>query len=238
MFGQAVVLVLAGSIYPAGLVLVAIYLASAHPTRLAGLFLAGALTTTVVSGVLLLVVLRATGFHLPENSHPRGTVRIILGLVFALLALWLLRRRRRVTAETEAVEALVTGEDVTVEPAANSAHTGMLARFERSDRPGVAFLAGMLIYLPGPGYIAAVQVIGGAHVGLAETVGTLIVVIVLDLWLVWLPVVAYRFAPERTGRLVHAFSNWLSRNGRMVTTVVLLAIGAFLVATGINDLLA
>jgi hypothetical protein len=237
VFGQAVVLVLAGSVYPAGLVMVAIYLASAHPTRLAWLFVAGAFTTTVVSGVLILVLMRAAHLDHPHNSATLGGIRILLGVVFALLGLFLLRRRRAVPA-APVVEALVTGEQVTVEPATDSARTGMLARFQRSDHPSAAFVAGVFIYLPGPGYIAAMQVIGSAHVGLAETVGAFLVVAVLDLWLVWLPVVTYRFAPERTGRLVHEFSDWLSRNGRTATAVVLLAIGAFLVATGIDALLA
>jgi len=233
VFAQAVVLVLVGSIYPAGLVMIAIYLATERPTRMASLFLAGAATATVISGVLVLVLMRSAHLDHPDNRPTHGWVRVAAGVLFALVGLFLLRRRpvAEPAPDTDA-GSLVAGARKPRKPR----KPGTLARFQRSNHPVVAFAAGMVIYLPGPGYLAALDVVGSARMGATETAALLIVLTVLDLWLVWVPLATYRLAPERTGRAVRGFSGWLSRNGRALTGYVLLGLGAFLVATGIAAL--
>jgi hypothetical protein len=226
VLAQAIPLVLAGSIYPAGLILMAIYLASAHPKRLGTALFFGALTTTVVSGVVLLVVMRSLHLDDQSEANARGGLRAAVGLLFVVLGLRLLVSKPG--SEVDPVTA--------AEPPPEK-KPGLVTRLQSGTRARAAFLAGLIVYLPGPGYIAALQVIGTTKASPAQTVGAFVVVVLLDLWLVWLPLLTYLVAPDATGRWLHSFSGWLDRNGRTLLAGVLVGIGCALLATGITTLI-
>jgi hypothetical protein len=224
VLAQAIPLVLAGSVYPAGLILMAIYLASAHPKRLGAALFLGALTTTVISGIVLLVLMRSLHLDASSQSNERGGLRAAVGALFVVLGVRLLVRKRSAVDPVSAAEP---------EPAKKP---GLAARLQNQTRARAAFLAGLIVYVPGPGYIAALQVIGTTPANLAQTVGAFIVIVLLDLWLIWLPLLTYLVAPEATGRRLHAFSGWLNRNGRTLLAGVLVGIGCALLATGLTTL--
>jgi hypothetical protein len=223
---QAIPLVLAGSIYPAGLILMAIYLASSHPKRLGLALFLGALTTTVVSGVVLLVIMRSLNLDDDTQSTARGGLRVAVGALFIVLGVLLLVRRG---SKADPVSA--------AEPAPDK-KPGLVARLQNQSRMRAAFLAGLIVYVPGPGYIAALQVIGTTQASAAATVGAFVVVVLLDLWLIWLPLLTYLVWPEATGRRLRAFSGWLDRNGRTLLAGVLVGIGCALLATGLTTLVS
>jgi threonine/homoserine/homoserine lactone efflux protein len=224
VLAQAIPLVLAGSIYPAGLILMAIYLASSRPKGLGVCLFLGALTTTVVSGLVLLVLMRSLNLDSQSQSNTRGGVRVAIGVLFVVLGVRLLVRKRAAADPVSAAEPV---------PAKKP---GLVARLQSQSRLRAAFLAGLIVYFPGPGYIAAIEVIGTTSASLAATAGTFVVVVLLDLWLIWVPLLTYLVAPEATSRRLHAFSGWLDRNGRTLLAGVLIGIGCALAATGLTTL--
>ena len=64
----------------------------------------------------------------------------------------------------------------------------------------------------------------------------MIIVVVINVLLVWLPIVFYLAAPEVTTRYLSAFNGWLRANGKTISVCVLIVAGAFLIANGIYGL--
>ena len=58
----------------------------------------------------------------------------------------------------------------------------------------------MLVYLPSITFIAAVQVVATSNSNLAQSLAALAFVVAITIAFVWLPLVLYLLAPERTGR--------------------------------------
>jgi hypothetical protein len=103
--------------------------------------------------------------------------------------------------------------------------------------PGSAFVVGLLLFAPGVTFIAAVQVIATANVSYEESVIALIVVVVINAVLVWLPLLLHLVAPGVTTRRLTAFNAWLRANGNKILIGVLLVGGAILVGNGIYGLI-
>ena len=102
--------------------------------------------------------------------------------------------------------------------------------------PFSAFLVGILLFAPGVTFLAAVQVIATAQADVALTVLAVILVVVINVLLVWLPIVLYFVAPGKTGRSLMAFNGWLRAHGHILAVSVLLMAGAVLVGNGIYGL--
>jgi hypothetical protein len=94
----------------------------------------------------------------------------------------------------------------------------------------------VLVFAPGATFLAAVQVIATARASVQLTVTAVILVVVLNVLLVWLPIILYLMAPDATTRYLGAFNTWLRVNGRKVLSAVLLLVGAILVGNGIYGL--
>ena len=99
-----------------------------------------------------------------------------------------------------------------------------------------AFLVGVLVFAPGVTFLAALQVIATARAGVGLTVLALIIVVVINVLLVWLPIVFHMAAPGVTTRYLMAFNGWLRAHGKVILTVVLLAAGAIMISNGIYGL--
>jgi hypothetical protein len=68
------------------------------------------------------------------------------------------------------------------------------------------------------------------------TTVALIVVVVINVALVWLPLLLHLIAPGVTTRRLTAFNGWLRANGNKILIGVLLVAGAILVGNGIYGL--
>jgi hypothetical protein len=99
-------------------------------------------------------------------------------------------------------------------------------------RRRTAVAAGLLLFAPGAGFVAAVQVIATAKAGLAATVGALVLVVFIDVALAWLPLVVHLIAPERTTQALAALDRWLGAHGRVVLIGAIGAVGLILVVDG------
>jgi hypothetical protein len=230
VYGQAASFAFLAAVSPTALLVMAVYLGSAQPRRTAGLYLVGALLMSTVMAVVLLIVVRSIGLNLPTHRTPRYGVRLGLGILALAAAAFAARRRatpNRATPNRAAPSQSAPGQ---VTPAKKQ--NALMSRLMTAPSPGMAFLAGLLLFAPSLTFVAAVQVVATAGAGVAATAAALIVVVVISAAIVWLPLLTYLFYPEQTTRKLKALNGWLRAHGRQLVMVTLTVGGALLVVDG------
>ena len=216
MLLEATGLALLAALSPTALLVTAVYLGSERPKLIAALYLAGAVIMSLVMGVVILVVLRNAGLSHADQRSPRYGFRLGLGILLAAAGIVVARRRPAHDPERP--------------------KQGLVSRVTERPSPVSAFLAGVLIFAPGATFFAALQVIATARAGVELTLVAVIIVVVINVLLVWLPIVFYLVAPEVTSRYLNAFNGWLRANGKTISVCVLIGGGAFLIVNGIYGL--
>ncbi len=216
VYEEAAGLAALGAVYPPALLIAAVYLGSASPRTMATLYLAGAVLMTAVSGIVILVVLRAGHLSLSTHHTPRYGLRLGLGVLALAGAGYLIARERRRRRR----------------PPAADKKPGLVSRMAAHPRRLTAVVVGVLLFAPGAGFVAAVQVIATARANLAATVGALVLVVFIDVALAWLPLLVYLIVPERTTRALRALDAWLGVHGRVLLIGAVAAVGLILVVDG------
>lgn len=217
MLIQATGLALLAALSPTALLVAAVYLGSARPRLTAGVYLAGAVLISVVFGVIILLVLRSIGLNHPDQHSPRYGLRLGLGVVLLAAGVVVATRKPR-------------------PPDPTRPHQSLVSKMVANPSPLSAFLVGVLVFAPGVTFLAALQVIATARAGVGLTVLALIIVVVINVLLVWVPIVFHMAAPGITTRYLMAFNGWLRAHGKAILTVVLLAAGAIMIGNGIYGL--
>jgi hypothetical protein len=217
VIAQAAGLALLAAMSPTALLVAAVYLGSARP-RLTGMFyLAGAVLMSVVTGVVVLVALRSADLNHPDQHAPRYGFRLGLGILLLAAAIVVAGRKPKA-------------------PDPAKAGQGFVSRMVADPAPLSAFVVGLLVFAPGVTFIAALQVIATAGADLELTAIAVIVVVVINVLLVWLPLIFYLVAPGITTRRLAAFNGWLRANGSTILVGVLAVAGAIMVINGIYGL--
>ncbi len=216
MLLQAAGLALIAALNPSALLAVAVYLGSARPRQTAALFLAGAVTVSVVAGVGVLVVVQDAGLNIPTHHAPRYGLRLGLGVLLVAAGIVVALRKPR-----------------QADPAIGQ---GIVSRMIANPTPRGAFFAGILVFASAVSFLAAVQVIATARSSLELTVVALIVVVAINVALAWSPIVLYLAAPAATTRYLTAFNGWLRVHGRTVSVWVLVVAGGIVLGDGIYGL--
>ena len=225
MLAQAAGFALLAAVSPAALLVMAVFLGSDNPRRVAMVYFVGAVLMTLVMAVTVLLVLRSTGLNQPRQHAPRYGLRLGLGILALGVAAVLIARARRAVPVAERTAAA----DAASKP-------GMMSRLTARPRPVTAFLAGLLVFTPSPSFIAAVQVVATAKADVEATVLAMVIVIALTVVLVWLPLIAYLAAPAATTRVLRNANGWLVVHGRAVATCALAVAGVILVVNGALNL--
>jgi Sap, sulfolipid-1-addressing protein len=216
---QAAGLALLASLSPTALLVAAVYLGSARPRLTAAFYLAGAVIMSLVTGVVLLLVLRGAHLNRPAEHAPRYDLRLGLGILLLLAGIVVARRKPR-------------------PPDPAKPARGMVSKLVANPAPLSAFLVGLLIFAPGITFLAALQVIATSSAGTVLTAIALIVVVVINVLLVWLPITLYMIIPGVTTRYLTTFNGWLQAHGKAVLCWVLVVVGAIMVGNGIYGLVA
>jgi hypothetical protein len=214
---QASGLALLASLSPTALLIAAVYLGSARPRTTAAFYLAGALAMSAVMGVVLLVLLRSADLSRAGERGPRYDVRLGLGIL--LLVAGAVISRLKSLAHNPSKE-----------------QHGIAYRMAARPAPRSAFLVGILVFAPGACFLAAVQVIATAQSSLELTFLAVALVVVINVLLVWVPLLLYLVFPERTTRYLARFNGWLRAHGRTILIIVLIAVGAIMIGDGIYGL--
>jgi Sap, sulfolipid-1-addressing protein len=214
MIAQAAGFAVLASISPTALFVMAVFLGSGNPRLTALAYVAGAFVMTIVMAIVVLYVLRTTGLNLPRNHDPRYEFRLALGVLALGGAAFLARRKRPVAPD----------------PAKQS--QGLMARLVSMPRPRTAFAAGVLLFAPSATFIAAVQVPATARAAVPETALTLVIIILLTCMVVWLPLLGFLAAPDKTTRWLKMVNDWLRGHGKKLAVYALALGGVVLVING------
>ena len=220
MLLQAAGLAVLAALSPTALLVAAVYLGSARPRQTAAFYLAGAVVVSLITGAAVLVVLRSVGLNHPAQHAPRYGLRLGLGILLIGAALFVSRRKPRPP-----------------DPAGQQ-RPGLVSRMIADPAPLSAFLSGILVFAPGLTFIAALQVIATARASWDLTVTALFIVVVINVGLVWLPILLHLVAPVSTTRYLTAFNGWLRAHGKVIVVAVLAAAGILMIADGIYGLVA
>jgi hypothetical protein len=220
MLAQAAGFAVLAALSPTALLVIAVYLGSAQPRRTGGYYLAGAIVMSVLTGVIVYWALRAGDFSRPSEREPRYGLRLGLGVLALAVGAFLVARRRR-------PQPADTGQP----------GKGMLARLIASPSPRSAFIVGLLVFTPGVTFIAAIQAIATAGASIKLTVIALAIVVVINVLLIWLPILAHLAFPDWTSQKLTAFNGWLRANGQLIAAIATVAAGCVLTVNGLTGLL-
>ncbi len=212
---QAAGLALLAALSPTALLISAVYLGSASPRRTAAFYLTGAVAMSLVTGVVILAVLRSANLSRPDEHTPRYGLRLGLGILLIVVGLILVVRKRR---------------------SADPEKPGLVSRLVAKPAPRSAFLVGLLVFAPGATFLAALQVIATARASIELTVVAIALVVIINVLLVWLPIVLHVVAPQMTTGRLTAFNGWLRAHGRVLLVSLLFLVGAIMVGNGIYGL--
>jgi Sap, sulfolipid-1-addressing protein len=217
VLAQAAGLALLSALSPTALLITAVYLGSARPGLTSLFYLAGAVLVSVVMGVVVLFALRSAGLNHSDQRAARYGLRLGLGALLLAAAFIATRKpRSRTPAKVQ---------------------HGLLSRMVADPAPLSAFVVGLLVFAPGVTFIAALQVIATARADLEVTTLAVLLVVVINVLLVWLPITLHLLAPHATEKRLKAFNSWLRANGRTVLTGVLVAAGGIMLFDGIYGLI-
>jgi Sap, sulfolipid-1-addressing protein len=216
MLGEAAGFAVLSALNPAALLVAAVYLSSASPRRMLAIYLAGAVTMTVVLGIVLLVVIHAGGLSHPHQRQPRYGLRLGLGVIALSASLVVAGRKPK--------------------PPKPDKKPGLMTRMMGHQAPIAAFAVGLLIFAPSLSFVAAVQVIATAKASDALIALALAVVVLIDVTFIWLPLGLYFAAPAATTRTVQDINGWLQAHSRPLTVVLLAVAGVVLIGNGIYGL--
>jgi Sap, sulfolipid-1-addressing protein len=216
---QAAGLALLAALSPTALLIAAVYLGSARPRLTGLLYLAGAVIMTVIMAIVVLLVLRSAGLNQPREHEPRYELRLGLGVIAFIAGLVVAARKPK-------------------PPDPDKPKQGIMSKLVANPAPASAFLVGILVFTPGVTFIAAMQVIATAQASVEATVTAALLVVIINVMLVWGPIVLYLLAPGATSRRLTGFNTWLRGHGHLLLTVGLLAAGAILIVNGVLGLAA
>lgn len=222
MIAQAAGLALLAALSPTALLVAAVYLGSARPRQTTLFYLAGALLISTVIAVAGVAVLRSAGLNRPDQHTPRYGLRLGLGLLLlAVGAVLAARRRRRAQPQ-----------------AGKKKRPGIVSRMVANPSPLSAFAVGLLVFAPAVTFLAALQVIATAKASIELTALAVAVIVLIDVLLVWLPLVLFLIAPGLTEHRLKAFNGWLRAHGSALLVGAIVVAGAIMVADGCYGLIA
>lgn len=216
MIAEAAGFALLAAISPTALFVMAVFLGSANPRLTALAYVIGAFMMTVVMAIVVLYVLRATGLNLPRGHDPRYGLRLGLGVLALGGAVYVARRKRPPAPD----------------PSAPAKSPGLMARLISMPSPRTAFAVGVLLFAPSATFIAAVQVVATAEVGVPVTALTLVIIVLLTCMVVWLPLLTYLASPLATTRRLKTINDWLRKHGKAIVIGALAVAGVVLVVNG------
>jgi Sap, sulfolipid-1-addressing protein len=215
VLGQAAGFAVLAALSPPALLAVAVYLTSATPRRTLLIFLAGAVTMTVILGIVILLAIHAGGLNHPHQRQPRYGLRLGLGVVALAAGIFLARRKPKPKKDKK---------------------PGLISRIMAHPAPVAAFAVGLLLFTPSASFIAAVQVVATSKASDALIALGLAIIVIIDVAFIWVPFGLYLAAPDATVRSVRAINAWIQAHSRVIIIGGLLIVGLLLTVNGATGL--
>jgi hypothetical protein len=219
------VLALASMFWPTLIVIVVLALRLQNPVKILFWFLVGGLLTTITIGTILVFALQDASFFSSPHPSADPVLDITVGALSLLGAALVERRHRRAQAAPPPPE-----------PDPEAEHKPSAAERAVGSGAIVAFGAGVVLNIvPGTFPIVALKDIAELDAGNATKFLAIVVFYVIMFALVEVPLLAYRFAPDRTRATMTALNDWLGRNGSRVVAGILAVVGVYLIVRGLLD---
>jgi Sap, sulfolipid-1-addressing protein len=221
VIAQAAGLAVLAALSPTALLAAAVYLGSARPRQTTFFYLLGAVLMSTAIAVGVIVVLRSVGLNHVGQRTPRYGLRLGLGLLLlAVGAVLFVRHRRRKPADQ-----------------GKKKKPGLMSRMIANPSPVSAFAVGVLMFAPGVTFLAALQVIATARADVELTTVAVVVTVLIDVALVWLPLVFFLLAPGLTGKHLKAFNGWLRAHGSTLLVGAIVVAGVIVAFDGAYGLI-
>jgi hypothetical protein len=222
---ELLLLAIASMFWPTLIVIVVLALRLEHPVKILSWFLFGGLLTTVTVGIVLVLEVQGSSSISNSNSSVSPAVEISMGLLSLLVAYALDRKGRRAPPSLERPP-----------PPGPKKHS--IAERAVGRGAGVAFAAGVVLNIvPGTFPIVALKDIAELDATDSAKVAAIIIFYVIMFTFVEVPIVAYRFAPERTTAAMDETHSWIGRNKRRIAVYVIAGVGVYLIVRGLIHLL-
>jgi hypothetical protein len=221
---EILLLAVASSFWPTLILIVVLALRLEHPIGVLVWFLAAGLLTTVTIGIAIVFAFEDSNFV--NGSHPPAnpTLELTAGLLSLLAAYALLRSSRKAPPPEASSSPRPPKEPSRIERAIG--HGGP-----------VVFAAGVVLNIgPGAAPLVGLKDITQLDAGNGAKVAAIIGFYLIMFAFVEVPIVAYRFAPQRTAAAMTGINAWVGRNARQVAAYVIGAAGLYLTIRGIVDL--
>lgn len=198
----------AASFSPTSLVIVAWLLSRSRPLKLSLAFLAAAAAVALTVGFVFVAVLGSSGLD-NKNKHPTvpPALDLVLGLAALLFAVVVARRKPRPPKEHQYEPRLVT-----------------------------VILLGLALGSPSPLYLLSLHSVSQEQHSYALLALQVVVLAAIVLLMAEIPIVTYKFAPQRTGDALASANAWLARHGKLIAVAATAAVGVYFVIKGIVGL--
>ena len=224
-----VLLALAASVYPTLLAGFILILGHPRPLRMLFGFLAGGIVISVIAGIAIIRGLESSGAVSTSHHTTKPIVSIVAGAVSLLVAWGIrsgainrgLRKHRRAKPKRD--------PDAPPKPS-------MASRALSRGSITMAFVAGLVLNLPGVWYLEALTEIAKAKPSTVSALLQLLLFNVIMFALVELPIVAYAVNPEGAASLVERGSDWGHSHSREIAIWLATIVGVWLIVKGIIQL--
>jgi Sap, sulfolipid-1-addressing protein len=213
------VLAVLASFWPALIAVALVALASPRPIPMLGFFLAGGLLTTTAIGLAIAFSLSGSSAFTGSRPPAPPAVNITAGILALIVAVVASRREG-----TQPVPKTLDTKPWTERMLAGG--TGR-----------IAFLVGIVINLvPGLAAVVGYTNIARLDYGTAATIALVVAFNVIMFALIEVPLLGYALAPGPTTARVTSLNSWLKSHGRRAIVVTAAAVGIYLIARGILQL--
>ena len=234
MIGDLLPLAIAAAVYPTLLAIVVLILTRPHPARLLAAFLAGAIVMATTVAVVAVVALEETGAVKPSGSTKSVSpaIDLVAGVLAIVVGIAIWRGLDRPVRQRRQARAQRKHKDEGKEK-----RPPLPRRVLERDSILLAFVLGIVLNVPSAWYLIALKDIAAAG---KPTPTDIVIVAVFQLVMfamLWVPLVLYLVAPDRSAAMVEGGMAWVRAHARTISIVVALVVGTFLLVRGLADLL-
>ena len=183
----------------------------------------GAMLTSITLGLVIVFTLEGSGFEQTAKKTAHPTIALTLAGLLLLVVL-----------------VLATGRDKPFEERRRTRKEEKKPprwqRWMQSGDPKITFAIGVLLSFPGASYLVALDTLGKRHYSTFATVLVVIGFCLVQLILVEIPLIAFRFAPEQTPVAIDRAKAWAGAHWRTIAICGLSVLAAGLVIIGVSEL--
>jgi hypothetical protein len=221
--GKIVGLSFVAAVNPTLLAATTVMLLLRRPERLMLGYWFGAMLTGLTLGLVIVFALEGSSFEDSAKKTAHPTIALTLAGLLLLCVL-----------------VLATGLDKAYEKrhatrTKDKKPPRWRAWMQKGD-PKITFVIGVLLSFPGASYLLALDTLGKQHYSTFATVLVVIGSNLVQLLLLEIPLIAFRFAPEKTPAAIDRAKAWAGAHWRTIAIWGLAVIAAGLTAIGISEL--